>query len=141
MTDGLKAEEEALPRGFILRNTIAALLIQSGLVFLTIFFGAMRRPVRLRAAEDFVVYFAVITGIAAAVSLPWAILAVWRFMRHGTPERSIKQIGSAVLDALQHEGSIDAASSEFRVYANRNQDGSVYCWIGGGTGRDQAIYV
>lgn len=141
MTDGLKAEEEALPRGFILSNTIAALLIQSGLVFLTMFFELMRRPVRLRAGQDFLVYFAVFAGIAAAVSLPWALLALWRFIRHGTPERSIKQIGSAVLDALKYEGSINGASSEYRVYSNRNQDGSVYCWIGGGTGRDQAIYL
>jgi hypothetical protein len=97
--------------------------------------------VRLRAGQDFLVYLAVIAGIAAAVSLPWALLALWRFIRHGTPERSIKQIGLAVLDALKYEGSINGVSSEYRVYSNRNQDGSVYCWIDGGTGRDQAIYL
>lgn len=141
MTDGLKAEEEALPRGFVLTNTIAALLIQAGFIFLAFFSELMRRPVRIRSGQDFLTYFVVIAAISAAVSLPWALLALWRFIRHGTPERSIRQIGSVVLEALEYEGSIDKRAGEFRVYSNRNQDGSVYCWIGGGTGRDQTIYL
>ena len=69
------------------------------------------------------------------------MLAVWRFIRHGTPERSMKQIGTAVLEALKYEGSINSASSVFQVHADHNRDGSVYCWIGGGTGRDQTIFL
>ena len=74
-------------------------------------------------------------GIAAVVTLPWSLIALWRFIRHGTPERSIKQIGRAVLEALEYEGSIDRRAGEFRVCADRNRDGTVYCWIGGGTGK------
>lgn len=141
MTDGLKAEEEALPRGFVLSNTIAALLIQAGFIFLIIFSELMRRPPWFRSGRDFLLYFTVIAGIAATISLPWALLAVWRFIRHGTPERSMKQIGSAVLDALRYAGLIRGRPADFRVYADRNQDGSVYCWIDGGIGREQSIYL
>lgn len=141
MTDGLKTGERALPRGFVLRNTIAALLIQAGLVFTTISSELMRVRVRLDSSEQYLFYFAVIAAISAAVSLPWALLALWRFIRHGSLERSMRQVGSAVLESLQYEGSIDTPVSAFRVYASRNHDGSVYCWIGGGTGHDQAIYV
>jgi superfamily II DNA or RNA helicase len=141
MTDGLKAEEEALPRGFVLTNTIAAMLIQAGSVFLAMFFELMRGRARVRSEQDFLTYFVAITAISAAVSLPWALLALWRFIRHGTPERSVRQIGSAVLEALEYEGSIDKHAGDFRVYSSRNHDGSVYCWIGGGTGRDQTIYL
>jgi superfamily II DNA or RNA helicase len=140
MTDGLKAEEKALPRGFVLRNTIAALLFQGGMLFLTIFSQLMRVFGRLRSDQDPLAYVEFATGLAAAASLPYAIVAVWRLIRHGTPERSMKQIGNAVLEALKYEGSI-SASSDFQVYADRNQDGSVYCWIGGGTGRDQTIFL
>ena len=52
----------------------------------------------------------------------------------------MRQIGMAVLDALKYEGSIPA-SSYFQVNAERNQDGSVYCWLSGGTGRDQTIFL
>jgi len=82
-----------------------------------------------------------VLGIAAAVSLPWSLLALWRLIRHGTPERSISQIGRAVLDALEYEGSIDQRAGDFRVYANRNKDGTVFCWIGGGTGQEQATFL
>jgi hypothetical protein len=82
-----------------------------------------------------------VLGIAAAVSLPWSLLALWRLIPHGTPERSISQIGRAVLDALEYEGSIDQRAGDFRVYANRNKDGTVFCWIGGGTGQEQATFL
>jgi hypothetical protein len=73
--------------------------------------------------------------------LPWSAVAVWRLIRHGTPERSIKQIGRAVLEALEYEGSLDQHAGDFRVYADRNENGTVFCWIGGGTGNEQATFL
>ena len=82
-----------------------------------------------------------VAAIAAAVSLPWTLLALWRFIRHGTPERSIRQIGIAVLESLEYEGSIDRRAGEFRVYSNRNDDGTVFCWVSGGAGKEQATFL
>ncbi len=92
-------------------------------------------------AQDFWSAIGFVLGLAAVVSLPWSLLAVWRLIRHGTPERSIKQIGRAVLESLEYEGSIDQHAGKFRVYADRNQDGTVYCWIGGGTGQEQTVFL
>lgn len=141
MTDGLRANDESLPRGFVLANTIAALLFQSALVFMVTlhFFGRMFGAFQT-ARNEWVVVFLVF-GVPAAVSLPWSVLAVWRFIRHGTPERSIRQIGQAVLAALEYEGSIDQHEEKFRVYGDRNKDGTVFCWIGGGTGKEQAVFL
>ena len=141
MTDGLKAPDQALPRGFAFANTIAALLIQAGYLFLLIVESFGRALGRIRTGQDFWTAALTIVGIAAVVSLPWSVLAVWRFIRHGTPERSIRQIGRAVLETLEDEGSIDSHAGEFRVYAERNQDGTVFCWIGGGNGKEQAIFL
>lgn len=141
MVEGLKATEEALPVGFVFTNTIASLLVQAGFVFLAIFSELLRRPIRVRWIPDFFTYVEVVAAVAAAVSLPWALLALWRFIRHGTPERSIRQIGSAVLESLEYEGSIDRRAGTFRVYSNRNDDGTVFCWVGGGTGKEQAIFL
>ncbi len=140
MTDGLKTPEESLPHGFVLANTITALLIQAGYAFIAVleYFGRALGRVR---GPDFWSFIELALGVAAVVSLPWSVLALWRFIRHGTPERSIKQIGRAVLEALEYEGSIDEHAGDFRVYADRNQDGSVFCWIGGGTGKEQAIFL
>ncbi len=141
MTDGLKAPDESLPHGFVLVNTIAALLIQSGYVFVAMleYFGRMLG--RVRTTQDFWSSAAFLLGIAAVVTLPWSLIALWRFIRHGTPERSIKQIGRTVLEALEYEGSIDQHAGEFRVYADRNGDGTVFCWIGGGKGKEQATFL
>jgi hypothetical protein len=141
MTDGLKAPDESLPRGFVLANTIAALLIQAAYIFVAMleYFG--RALGRIRTTEDFWSFAAMLLGIAAIVSLPWSVVALWRLIRHGTPERSIKQIGRAVLEALEYEGSIDQRSGDFHVYADGNQDGTVFCWIGGGTGKEQATFL
>ena len=141
MTDGLKAPDESLPRGFVLTNTIAALLIQAAYIIVAIleYFGRMLG--RVRTTQDFWTFATLLLGIAAIVSLPWSLIALWRFIRHGTPERSIKQIGRTVLEALEYEGSIDQHAGVFRVYADRNGDGTVFCWIGGGTGKEQATFL
>jgi len=141
MTDGLKAPDEALPRGFVLANTVAALLIQAAYLFVAVleYFGRVLG--RVRATQDFWSFAATLLAIAAVVSLPWALLGLWRLVRHGTPERSIKQIGRVVLEALEYEGSIDQHARDFRVYADRHQDGTVFCWIGGGTGKEQTIFL
>lgn len=140
MTDGLKAPDEVLPRGFVLANTIAALFMQALYAALIIIYSFGRAVGRIRP-QDFWSAIGFVLGLAAVVSLPWSLLALWRLIRHGTPERSIKQIGRAVLESLEYEGSIDQHAGEFRVYADRNQDGTVYCWIGGRTGQEQAIFL
>lgn len=141
MTDGLKAPDASLPRGFVLTNTIAALLIQAAYMAVAIleYFGRILG--RVRTTQDFWTFATLLLGIAAIVSLPWSLIALWRLIRHGTPERSIKQIGRAVLEALEYEGSIDQQAGVFRVYADRNGDGTVFCWIGGGTGKEQATFL
>jgi len=78
------------------------------------------------------------------VSLPWTALAGWRLLRHGTPERSIRQIGRVVLDSLESQGSISrhfADQRRFHINSNRCADGSVFCWLGGGTGQEQATFL
>ena len=140
MADGLRAPDEVLPRGFVLANTIAALFMQALYVALVLLYSFGRALGRVRP-QDFWTAAGFVFGLAALVSLPWALLAVWRLIRHGTPERSIKQIGLAVLDSLEYEGSIDRNAGQFRVYADHNQDGTVYCWIGGGTGQEQTVFL
>jgi hypothetical protein len=113
MIDGLKAPPDILPRGFVMSNTIAALLTQAGLVFVAVFAEMMR--VRMRGGWDFWLYMKVVAGISAIVSLPWLARAVWRFIRHGTPERSVRQIGQAILEALEYEGSIRRRARELEA--------------------------
>jgi superfamily II DNA or RNA helicase len=143
LAEGLKAPEETLPRAFLLTSTIGRLLFQAGSVFLTFFLESLRHADG-GSAQDLLQFGVLAAGGAAVVSLPWALLAMWRLVRHGTPERSILQIGKVVLDSLEHEGSISrhiAQARRFTLHANRTKDGSVFCWIGGGTGQEKAVFL
>lgn len=139
MTEGLKTPAKSLPRGFVLRNTLAVLLIQGGTLFITVCSALLRAFGRMRSERDPLLIIEIISVIAAGVSLPYGVSAVWRWIRHGTPERSMREIGAAVLESLIAEGSIRVA--DFEVRADRNPDGSVYCWLSGGAGRDQSIFI
>jgi hypothetical protein len=118
-------------------------MFQAGSIFLTFFLESMRQ-IAGGSAQDFLQFGAVVAGGAAVISLPWALLALWRLIRHGTPERSIRQIGQVVLDSLEYEGSVSrhvAQERRFTIHANRTKDGSVFCWVGGGTGQEKAVFL
>lgn len=140
MTQGLNADEETLPRKFVFRNTIAALLIE-GIVFFSTVLSTLARALGRVRADDALMIPTLILGLATIAGLPWVVVALWRLLRHGTPERSIEQIGYTVLDALLMEGSITVEPTELSVNAEHLQDGSVYCWLRGGSGRDQSIFL
>lgn len=143
MVDGVQLRREALPAGFVLTSTVASLLFQAGSLFLLVLSEALRVLGRStpRSGHDWLTLALIVFGIAALVSLPWTCLAVWRWARHGTPEGSVKQIGRAVLDALVFAGVIDSRAGDFRIYADRNEDGTVFCWIGGGAGKEQSVFL
>jgi hypothetical protein len=134
---------ESLPRGFVFSNTIVALLVEAVSVFFIVLAEFMRGlgRVRPRSGQDWLFSIVIVFGIGALASLPWVFLAVWRWIRHGTPERSIKQIGRAVLESLEYAGEIDGRSSDLKVYTERHDGGSVFCWLGGGTGREQNTFL
>jgi hypothetical protein len=53
----------------------------------------------------------------------------------------MQQIGGVVKDSLVYAGVLEGTTSEFRVHADTQDDGTVYCWIAGGTQRDQSVFV
>jgi superfamily II DNA or RNA helicase len=135
LTEGIKAPDEASPRGFVFANTIAAIFLQAAFLFIYIFQSMSRTMYRFHNVL-------IALGIAAIVSLPWALVGLWRLIRHGTPERSIWTIGRTIVQALQYTGLLNNQISQFRVYADHNSgDGSVYCWLGGGTGVEQTTFL
>ena len=139
MVEGLEAPEEELPRQFVLANTILVLLTQAWFVFILLLSQTMRAAGRWRG--DFVSFLEFAAGFAAVCCSPWLLAGLWRLLRHGTPEWSMRRVAEAVLQALQYEGSIQKHAEGIRVHVNRNPDGSVYCWLGGSVGKEQAVFT
>jgi superfamily II DNA or RNA helicase len=143
MAHGLKAPRQILPRGFVLANTTTSVLVQAGSLFTAIFLEAMRNPAGVGSAQDLLAYTGVVAGVSAAVTLPWTLRSLWRLMHHGTPAKSLRQIGRVVVDSLILEGSIHRGADhgeKWPVYSGKDDDGSVSCWIDG-KGHEQSIFL
>lgn len=141
LIDGLKAPGKAVPRGYLHAATIGALLVQGGCVAFYTFEQTARALVRTRMASDFWTFVLSVVATGAVASLPWTVSALWRLARHGTPEGSIRQIGRAILDSLMRQGSIVGDAAELHLHAEKRAGGTVFCWMSGGTGKEQATFA
>jgi hypothetical protein len=54
---------------------------------------------------------------------------------------SLAAFRTLVLDSLVYAGEIDRRSGEFQVFADRHDQGSIFCWLCGGTGREQNTFL
>lgn len=143
MTEAFRTDPEVLPRPFILQNTIRMLLLQGlslgssvALSLLNSIDAHHRLP--YQALLTFAVY-ALILGMIAA--LPKTVKAVRLLIKHGTIESSMKQVGLAVCDTLQHMNLIRTASKHLRIHADRDANGFVTCWMDGGTTYEKTLFL
>src|SRR5262249_52242066 len=84
MTEGVKLPQETL-RGFLMRGTIAALLMQGVFAFIVVFESLARRTTYNNGSDTSLLTHNLIAGaIAVCVSLFWIVPALWRLARHGT---------------------------------------------------------
>jgi superfamily II DNA or RNA helicase len=142
MVDGLKFPDKVRAREFVMGRTISSLLFQSGSVSLAAFLQLMRDPSGVGSAQQLLQFGALAAGASAVLALPWTLTSLWRFVRHASPERSIRQIGRAVVESLIYEGSIRASGKpgKMPVHSEKNADGTLICWIEG-KAHEQTAFV
>lgn len=140
MAPGLRVPTRVLPRHFVLGNTIGALLVQASALFETVIAIFLRSRVHTSSAEEWLRLCAIFGALAAAVSLPLALRAGWRLLRHGTPERSLGAIGNVLLESLGAAHLLQRPA-DLRVTATALDDGTVTCWVSGGTGREETLLL
>ena len=142
MVAGVQARTGSLPRGFVLVNTIKALLLQGLLLGGLILWEFLPRTLRFaRSSRSFRFAVGVVILAAAIFSLPRCLKAAWLFIRHGSVESSLKQVGLAVARALAQTAAIKTPFSELRVYAGQGEMGTVFCWLSRGTVEEASLFV
>jgi len=87
------------------------------------------------------IYFAIVTAVAAVIMLPFTARAIWLFIMHGSMESSMKQIGEALLETLTTIGRIKTDKSKLGVVSHRGEQGTVFCHIVGGTTYEKHLYL
>lgn len=136
---------EVLPRQFVIQNTIRALLMQAIVVgggFFSSFLDGLQSASYRNMPLDTVLTFITLgLGISFIIMLPRTFKAVKLFIRNGTVEKSMKQVGECVLATLHQMQVIRTDLKNITVRADRDQSGFVHCWLDGGTTYEKTIFL
>ncbi len=144
MTDQVAASPSALPRSFVFRNTILAVLWQAWFWGMSTFSLLMRstehnsRTMTLKASLLMLAIFAAIAGVAA---LPKCLKALWLFLWHGSVASSMKQVGKALVRSLAQAEVIETNLWQLKVVARRQDCGFVACSLKGATTRERSVFL
>ena len=144
MVEQVAASPLALPRDFIFRNTILALLWQAWFWGVSVFSMLMQstdRNSQNMSLRGMLILLAIAAAAAALAALPKCLKALWLCLRHGSIASSMKQIGKAVLKAMVQGELIETSLSQLKVVARPLDRGFVGCSLQGGTTRERSIFL
>lgn len=144
MTEQVAVSVLALPRDFIFRNTILALLWQAWFWSVSAFSLLMQstegnsRDLTLRG---FLILLAIASALAAIAAIPKCLKALWLSLRHGPVASSTKQIGKTVLQSMVQADLIETGPARLRVVTRKLDYGFVSCSLQGGSTRERSIFL
>lgn len=127
-------EQPKLPRGFVFTQTLRAAFLASLANFFAWFAQApqMARDPHLDLSFRLLVvlvFLVVVSFVTLLIFIRYLILAI----KHGSPERSIGQIGEVLLHTLAESKLIKTPVGQMEVVTERNGDGTIACGLKGGT--------
>jgi hypothetical protein len=143
LVDQLRASRARVPRSWTLRRTISALFAEGvGIAIFALTHGGQALEGVARSAPGRLLTAAfVILAIAIVLGLPVCVRAVWLALRHGRIESSMREVGSAVLDSLGKCGIIRTPRERLVVASEMKNDGTVVCYIEGGTSAETSAFL
>jgi hypothetical protein len=144
MAEQVAAPVAVLPREFIFRNAILALLWQGLLWGVAVFSFVMRSAEGSssdRTLRSLLILLTIASALAAVAALPRCIQALWQLLWHGPVASSMRQIGKAVLRAMIQAELVETSFKQLRVTARRLDDGWVGCSLKGGTTRERSLFL
>ena len=140
LVEAVEAPAERGLRRLVFSNTLAALLWQGGMLGLY-FFAQSARGLRRVAPERALTYLAWAVGVGVLVALPRFLKAAWLFLRHGTLESSIKEVGEALLATLVKIGAVETPRHGLSVHVGKGDMGTVKCSLNGGTSYESSLFL
>jgi len=146
LVEEITSTKVSLPRSFVFYNTILALFWQGlfwGGFFLSEFMQGVGRISSSHdlSARNFFVLLAIGFILAAIVSLPSCLKALYLFAKHGPITSSIKQIGEALIRALIYAKLIKTPISKLNIVAESDKYGVVRCSLAGGTTYEKSLFI
>lgn len=124
-----------VPRPLVFANTIKYLVVNALIMGAAL--GARAIEGIQRSGQTAIL---IGLGVAAIVAVPGLVRAGWLTFRHGSLEGSIRQVGWAVLETLQHMAVIKTHSDKLKVHAVQDDMGVVHCRLEGATRIEKKIF-
>ena len=144
MVEQVAASQLALPKDFVFRNTILALLWQAwfwGVSVFSLLMQSTEQNSHQMGLRGLLILLAIASGAAALAALPKCLKALWLFLWHGSIASSLKQVGKAVLKAMVQGEQIETSISQLKVITRPLDYGFVSCSLKGGTTRERSIFL
>ncbi len=144
MVEQVAASQLALPRDFVFRNTILAVLWQAWFWGVSVFALLMQsagRNSQSMTLKGSLLMLAIISAVAALAAVPKCLKALWLFLWHGSVASSMKQIGKALVKSLAQAEVIETNSWQLKVVARQQEYGLVSCSLKGATTRERSIFL
>ncbi len=133
-----KVESNYVPRGLAFADTLKYMAMNAligGAVWGSQVFGGHH------SGKNFVLLLLVGAGIALIYAFPKLLKALYLLIRNGSIESSLKQVGWAVLETLQHMELIKTNPKSLRIETVKDKIGIVYCRIDGATNIEKRHFL
>lgn len=127
------------PKYFVYADTLKYMLIQgffTGMAFLSQTGGGLE----IRT-DSGMTGLTILFLLAALAALPKTLKALWLFLRNGTLENNMTQVGRCVLDALIFTGAIRTGRHRLRVHAKKTREGIIICSLEGAATFERATFL
>jgi superfamily II DNA or RNA helicase len=144
MMEQVAASPLALPRDFIFRTAILAVLWQAccwGAAVYSFLTQSAQQNSQNMTFRAWLLVLAIISAVAALAALPKCLKALWLFLWHGSVASSMKQIGKVIVRSLAQADLIETNPWRLKVTAQRQESGFVSCSLRGATTRERSIFL
>lgn len=140
-----QADESHVPRPFVFRNTLKSLLIITVVTFFNILIQLGQQPSYQYQYQwgfrELIAQLIIGLMIGLVLSSPYWWKALKIFVKNGSVESSMKQIGNTIYHTLFDMDLIHTPPSQNKVYAEKSRSGVVICYLENGTKHEQKLFL
>lgn len=139
----LKSSKEIIPKEFVYKNTIRALLLQAMGIGLSVTLGVLEslESKRNLSLDVFLIVIASAIVLGVIATLPKTIKALRLLIKHGSFELCMKEMGEVVVNTLNHMKLLQTDITKLKILTDRDKNGFVYCWMVGGTNYEKSLFI
>lgn len=137
-----KVKSSYVPRYLSFMETLEYLIMNAlfaAVIYIEQVFHGLGRGLGRNISFDW--FLAILLIVPVFYTIPKLVKALYLFMRNGTVENCMEQVGMAVIESLHHANLIKTHPKDLIVTAFKGQLGAVDCRLDGATTMERRIFL